>query len=67
MLQGIKRHINGMRSGIRWMLSDSIIPNLPSRHLRNWGMRKLGMGGEILNSSRDFQCVVHKNLLLKMG
>lgn len=27
------------------MLSNSIIPNLPSRHLRNWCMRKLGMGG----------------------
>ena len=45
MVRSIKRHIRGILNGIKWQLSTSIVPNFPSQHLRNWGMRKLGMGG----------------------
>jgi len=41
----IKRHIRGLIAGIKWQFSTSIVPNLPSQHLRNWGMRKLGVVG----------------------
>ena len=44
-MKKLKRHIHGLIAGIKWQLSTSIVPNLPSQHLRNWGMRKLGVGG----------------------
>ena len=44
-MSSIKKHIRGIIYGIKWQLSTNIVPNLPSQHLRNWGMRKLGMGG----------------------
>jgi len=39
----VKQHIRGLLYGIKWNLSTSIIPNIPSQTLRNWGMRKLGV------------------------
>ncbi len=39
----IKRHIRGLIYGIKWYLSTSIIPQIPSQTLRNWGLRKMGV------------------------
>ena len=58
----LKRHIRGAINGIKWQLSTCIIPNLPSQHLRNWGMRRLGMGGvKTSNFFRASLCAVPKN------
>lgn len=38
----IKRHIKGLLYGLKWNLSTSIIPQIPSQTLRNWGLRKMG-------------------------
>ena len=66
MIRKIKRHIRGTITGIRWQLSTCIVPNFPSQHLRNWGMRKLGMmGGGISSSILVLLFVVPKILLLK--
>ena len=32
-----------MINGIKWNLSTSIIPNVPSQTIKNWGLRKLGV------------------------
>lgn len=37
------KHINGIKEGVKWFLSTSFVPNLPSQTLRNWGFRKLGV------------------------
>lgn len=47
-MTNIKKHIRGFRNGFRWYLSTKFIPSLPSQHLRNWGMRKMG-----INMSKD--------------
>ena len=39
----IKKHIWGFKEGIKWNLSTSIIPSIPSQTLRNWGLRKMGV------------------------
>lgn len=38
----LKKHIRGLIIGFKWNLSTSIIPNIPSQTIRNWGLRKLG-------------------------
>lgn len=64
----IKKHINGFLSGIRWQLSTSIIPNLPSQHLRNWGVRRLGMaGGKNIKFYSGFSVRSPHNLFLEDG
>lgn len=39
----IKNHIRGILYGIKWNLSTSIIPSIPSQTIRNWGLRKMGV------------------------
>ena len=39
----IRKHFWGIVYGIKWILSISIIPNIPSQTIRNWGLRKLGV------------------------
>lgn len=39
----LKKHIRGIINGLKWQLSTAIIPSIPSQHIRNWGMRKLGV------------------------
>ena len=39
----LKKHIRGLIIGLKWNLSTSIIPNIPSQTIRNWGLRKLGV------------------------
>lgn len=39
----IKRHIKGLLYGLKWNLTNSIIPNIPSQTFRNWGLRKMGV------------------------
>lgn len=43
MMTNIKKYIRGCVNDIKWQLSTSVIPNLPSNTLRNWGMRKMGV------------------------
>lgn len=42
-MKRIKKHIRGMIAGIRWLLSTSLVPSIPSQHIRNWGLRQLGV------------------------
>lgn len=37
------KHIHGLIYGIKWNLSTSIIPSIPSQTIRNWGLRKMGV------------------------
>lgn len=39
----ILNHVIGLRVGVKWCLSNSIIPNIPSQTLRNLGMRLIGV------------------------
>ncbi|MCD8305404.1 MAG: hypothetical protein LUC49_01905 [Prevotella sp.] len=39
----IRRNIRGYVTGLRELLASTIIPGLPSRRLRNWGMRRMGV------------------------
>ena len=39
----IKPHIKGLLYGLKWYLTTSIIPNIPSQTFRNWGLRKIGV------------------------
>ncbi len=39
----IKKFIKKCRSDLKWSLSTSLIPSLPSQRLRNWGMRMMGV------------------------
>ena len=39
----IKKHTKGLIEGLKWRLSTTIIPSLPSQSLKNWGMRKMGV------------------------
>ena len=57
-----------MINGIKWQLSTSLVPNLPSQHLRNWGMRKLGMGGgRDIKFFAGFSVRSPKNLVIEDG
>lgn len=38
----LKKHIKGIVIGLQWQLATSIIPNVPSHTIRNWGLRMLG-------------------------
>lgn len=64
----IKRHIKGLIRGIKWQLSTCIVPNLPSSHLRNWGMRFLGMkGGKNVKFYQGFSVRNPSGLLIEDG
>ncbi len=39
----VRRNIRGYIAGMRELLATTIIPGLPSRRLRNWGMRRMGV------------------------
>lgn len=39
----LKKHIYGMIAGIRWLLSTRLIPSIPSQHIRNWSLQKMGV------------------------
>lgn len=67
MVRSIKRHIRGILNGIKWQLSTSIVPNFPSQHLRNWGIRKLGMGGKNIKFFSDFSVRNPKKLIIEDG
>lgn len=42
-MQKIKYHIAGFINGVNWLLTNSIIPHLPSQTFRNLGMRMMGV------------------------
>lgn len=42
-MMNLKKHIRGIIDGIKWNLSTSIIPSIPSQTIRNWGLRKMGV------------------------
>lgn len=42
ILRKIKQHVHGCKNGLIWWISNSFLPYLPSQHLKNWGLRKLG-------------------------
>ena len=43
MLNKMLDSLRGFKASWRWYLSTSFVPNMNSRNLRNWGMRKLGV------------------------
>ena len=64
----IKKHISGLRNGVRWYLSTKLIPSLPSQHLRNWGMRKMGINmSENVKFFGDFQVRNPKGITIEDG
>ncbi len=48
----IHKHLRGYLSGLRWWMTTSVIPSLPSRHLRNYGVRL--MGGRVSKNVRFY-------------
>lgn len=40
----IKRILARQRGVVEWFLLNSIIAHIPSRHLRHWGLRLMGVG-----------------------
>jgi len=42
-MNNIKKHLKGCRQGIVWWLSTVLIPSLPSKNLRYYGYKFLGM------------------------
>lgn len=67
-MKKLKGHIRGVIAGIKWQLSTSIIPNLPSRHLRNWGMRILGVtGGKNIRFFSGFSVRSPHKLIIEDG
>lgn len=43
MFKFIKSHIFGLYSGFIWLMTTSILPNIPSQTIRNYGLRLLGV------------------------
>ena len=39
----IKKHCWGLKYGFRWWLATSLLPSVPSRHIRIWGLKKMGL------------------------
>ena len=42
-MTSMKKHIKGFLSGLKWRLSNVVIPNFPSQRIRNWALRKMGV------------------------
>ena len=42
LLSLLIKHLRGMYSGLIWLLSSDIIPNIPSKGLKTWSLRRLG-------------------------
>ena len=54
--------------GIKWLMSTSIIPKLPSQTLRNWGLRKMGVKmSKNVKFYSDFSVRNPKNLVIEDG
>ena len=54
LLQYIKKHVRGMYSGLIWLFSTSIIPNIPSKRVKIWSLKKMG-------------AKIHKNVIFYSG
>lgn len=39
----LKQHIYGLKEGLVWLFTNSIIPSIPSRHIKNYALRLLGV------------------------
>ena len=39
----LKKHCWGLKYGFRWWLATSLLPSVPSRHIRIWGLKKMGL------------------------
>lgn len=64
----IRKHISGFKNGLKWYLSTQLIPSLPSQHLRNWGMRKLGIKmSKNVKFFNDFQVRNPKGIIIEDG
>lgn len=43
LIKLIKRHIHGFKGGLGWLMTNSILPHIPSQTIRNWGLRMMGV------------------------
>ena len=43
LISKVKRHIRGLMSGFRCLITNSILPHFPSQTIRNWGLRLMGV------------------------
>lgn len=39
----LKQHYKGFKNGLTWFLCNDILSRMPSKHLRRWGLKLLGM------------------------
>lgn len=39
----LNQHIYGLKEGLTWFFTNSIIPRIPSRHIKNFALRSLGV------------------------
>ena len=46
----LKKHYWGLKYGLRWWLATSLLPSVPSRHIRTWGLKRMGvdMRGDVM-------------------
>jgi maltose O-acetyltransferase len=39
----IKQHLYGLKSGLIWIICNDLLANIPSKHIRRWGLRFFGV------------------------
>lgn len=43
LITSLKSHIHGIIGGYKWLMTNNILPHIPSQTIRNWGLRMMGV------------------------